>query len=171
MKLRAIIDSDCNHYKDFTMVLFAPYCTWKCCTECGIPESSCANHCFQQQDVKEYPNEAIINRYISNPLHGGLCIAGAEPLDSNDLRGFLKEFRAAVPDVIIIYTGYTADEPIVVEFIDWLTKNDINDVILKVGRYIPDGTKHIDPILGVPLASENQYAIKVNFKESYGKQI
>ena len=35
-------------------------------------------------------------------------------------------------------------------------------MIIKFGRFIPNDDKHIDPVLGVELASKNQYAVKLN---------
>ena len=36
------------------------------------------------------------------------------------------------------------------------------NIILKVGRYLPDYEKHFDEVLGVELASPNQYGIKIS---------
>ena len=57
----------------------------------------------------------------------------------------------------VIYTGY---EP-----------NEINNklqalsffknIIIKFGRFIPNQEPHYDEILGIKLASENQYAIRL----------
>ena len=165
MKLRAIIEEDCNHYKDFSMVLFAPYCNWKCCKESNIPVEECANQSFQKEPVMDFSNGFILQKYLSNPLQNALCIAGAESLDSDDLNDFIKFFRQSVNDIIIVYTGYTITEPKVKNFIDWIFKNNIQNVILKIGRYIPNDIPHIDPILEIPLASNNQFAIKINFLE------
>ena len=63
-------------------------------------------------------------------------------------------FRYRHADPIVIYTGYTEDEvkekfsPI------YLYEN----IIIKYGRYIPNQKSHYDEILGVNLASDNQYA-------------
>ena len=41
-----------------------------------------------------------------------------------------------------------------------LLKNKMNfkNIIIKYGRYIPDQEPHYDEVLGVNLASDNQYA-------------
>jgi hypothetical protein len=41
-----------------------------------------------------------------------------------------------------------------------LTRFD--NIIVKFGRYIPDNKPHFDEVLGVNLASPNQYAKKIS---------
>lgn len=58
-------------------------------------------------------------------------------------------------DDIVIYTGYTEQE---CERIGWLQSlRDTQNIIVKFGRFVPNQPKHYDPVLGVMLASENQY--------------
>ena len=58
---------------------------------------------------------------------------------------------------IIIWTGYTKQE---CEDLIYLLRNKMNfkNIIIKYGRYIPNQTPHYDEVLGVKLASDNQYA-------------
>ena len=37
-----------------------------------------------------------------------------------------------------------------------------DNIIIKFGRYIPNKQSHYDNILGVNLASDNQYAVKIS---------
>ena len=62
------------------------------------------------------------------------------------------------PDDIVIYTGYNLSE--LEEKVELLSYFD--NIIIKFGRYIPNQQAHHDDILGVNLASDNQYAIKIS---------
>jgi hypothetical protein len=67
-------------------------------------------------------------------------------------------FRCYTNDDIVIYTGYNESE--VSEQIERLRY--FKNIIIKFGRYIPNQQAHYDDILGVNLASNNQYAIKIS---------
>ena len=57
----------------------------------------------------------------------------------------------------MIYTGYYENE-----INDKLKKRlSFKNIIVKFGRYIPNDTPVYDEILGVTLASHNQYAKKI----------
>ena len=62
----------------------------------------------------------------------------------------------------MIYTGYTKEElqnKIYKDNISYLDKlKQYKNIIIKYGRYIPNQTPHYDEVLGVNLASDNQYA-------------
>ena len=84
---------------------------------------------------------------------------GLEPLDSSaSLHSFIMEFRHNHMHPIIIYTGYTEEE--VKRKFEWVTL--YKNMIIKYGRFIPDQQSHFDSILGVKLASPNQYAKEYN---------
>ena len=57
-------------------------------------------------------------------------------------------------DDIVIYTGYNKEE--LIDRIEWLS--GFSNIIVKFGRYIPNQEKHFDEVLGIYLASDNQYA-------------
>lgn len=83
-----------------------------------------------------------------------------EPLDSfNDIIDFLKELRENYncKDTVVIYTGYKEEE--IEDKLNILRK--WGNVIIKVGRYIPNRKSRFDELLGVTLISDNQYAIKL----------
>ena len=42
-----------------------------------------------------------------------------------------------------------------------MTLKKYKNIIMKFGRYIPNQKKHFDPVLGVYLASNNQYGEKL----------
>ena len=64
------------------------------------------------------------------------------------------KFTNNVHDVFVIYTGYDKQE--IQEQIDKMIK--FGNIIVKFGRYVPNQKEHYDEILGINLASNNQYA-------------
>ena len=60
---------------------------------------------------------------------------------------------------MVIYTGYTEGElksnKMLDEIFSWY------NITIKVGRYIPNSKSRYDKVLGVTLASDNQYAIEL----------
>ena len=73
---------------------------------------------------------------------------------------FIYYFKQNHDDTIIIWTGYTEEE---CEDLIYLIKEKMKyeNIIIKFGRYIPNQKPHFDPVLGVNLASDNQYAKKI----------
>ena len=56
-------------------------------------------------------------------------------------------------DDVVIYTGYTENEiPAVIHEL-----SQFKNIILKFGRFLPNRPKRFDDVLGVTLASDNQY--------------
>lgn len=101
----------------------------------------------------------VVQRYLDNPLTHAIVCGGLEPFDSFDeLKYFISLFRVFSQDPIVIYTGYTEEE---LEYaIPILQK--IGNIIVKFGRFIPNSPHIFDTILGVELASDNQYAKNIN---------
>ena len=154
MKLKGIIDYDCTNYKKPVLTLEFPYCTMKCDKLNGQPV--CQNSSLAAEPNIEILLDTIWNLYCSNPLTKGFCCQGLEPLDSIDeLLGFIYYIRKIryCDDPIIIYTGYNSEE--VTKFIYQITQ--YKNIIIKWGRYIIGDKSHYDDILGVKLASNNQY--------------
>ena len=84
-----------------------------------------------------------------------------EPFDSfGEMNNFLLCFQHQFhnQDDIVIYTGYNEDE--ISQEINMI-KEIFSNIIIKFGRYIPNQKSHYDKILGVKLASDNQYAKKI----------
>lgn len=73
-----------------------------------------------------------------------------------DLAEFLYFIRVTKKcnDPIIIYTGYNKGEDPIVENVLYKYTN----IIVKWGRFIMGQDPHYDEVLGVNLASNNQYA-------------
>jgi hypothetical protein len=83
-------------------------------------------------------------------------------MDSYDeLKDFLMYLRIheSCFDDVVIYTGYNEKE--IKDKIDELSTL-FSNIIIKFGRFIPNQDPHHDDILGVNLASDNQYAIKIS---------
>lgn len=159
MKLKTIVDESFEYYKKPVMLLAFPTCTFKCCIEAGLPTTICQNEPWCRQPDYEYTNREIIERYLSNPLTEGWCCGGFEPMDSfEDLLDLLKDFRKTTDDVCIIYSGYDFEEK--KEEVEQLSQ--YKNVVIKFGRFRLGNKPHYDPILGVTLASDNQYAKKIS---------
>lgn len=136
-----------------------PYCNLKCDKENGA--SVCQNSALLQAPNIDIPFEKIWQMYKQNPLTKGFCFQGMEPLDSEmEVYSFIDFIRAGkdCEDPIIIYTGYNREEK--EEFVQ-IIKNYSN-IIIKWGRYLINNEPHYDEILGIKLASDNQYAEMVS---------
>jgi hypothetical protein len=73
-----------------------------------------------------------------------------------EIAAFIGELRqSCCYDTVVIYTGYT--EPEIAGLLPSL--RDLGNVIIKFGRYMPGQQPHLDDVLGVKLASDNQYAM------------
>ena len=152
--LKQIIDMDTINYKKISMVLGFPKCDFKCERECGYP--ICQNSPLVRYPDIEADIDDLIDRYINDPLTQAVIIQGLEPFDTkSQLYSFIRYFREKSNDDIVIYTGYTEEE--LKDDIEDLAKKTTN-IIIKFGRYIPGQEKHRDEVLGVDLASDNQYA-------------
>lgn len=155
MEIKGIIHEDFVNYKVCSMTIAMPYCTFKCDKECG--SNVCQNSKLAKDPTLDIPAAKIIDQYLYNPLSHAIVFQGLEPFDSyNDLYYFIYALRFVFKnnDPVVIYTGYNKDE--ILSKIDDLRK--FNNIIIKFGRYIPDQKPHYDEILGVNLASDNQYA-------------
>lgn len=155
MKLKGIIDYDCTNYKEPTLTLEFPYCDFKCDKLNGC--QVCQNSALALAPDIEVSGETIWKMYSENPLTKAFCCQGLEPFDSHmDLIEFIKFIRVdkQCNDPIIIYTGYGRGEDFVT---DWSLENFPN-IIVKWGRFIMGHEPHYDKVLGVNLASNNQYA-------------
>lgn len=135
------------------MVLEFPFCSFKCDKECG--KRVCQNSTLANAPSIEINIDKIIERYVSNPITQAICFQGLEPFDSAiEMIGLVSKFRKVTNDDIVIYTGYTKSE--IKDLVDMLRK--YTNIIIKYGRYIPNQDPHLDDVLGVKLASNNQYA-------------
>lgn len=157
MIIKGIQDEDFVNYKKPSMFISFPSCTWKCDRECG--KKVCQNGALATTPNIEISAKTIINRYINNPITKAVVCGGLEPFDTwNDLQEFVIELRQKSQDDIVIYTGYKKEE--ISYAVDWL--NLFPNIIVKFGRFVPDQQKHYDEVLGIYLASDNQYAERIS---------
>lgn len=157
MLIKGIIDEDFINYKKPCMVIECPYCSFKCDKECG--KQVCQNGALANSPNINIGRMDLVDRYLKNDITQSIVMQGLEPFDSwNDLITLIFLFRCYTNDDIVIYTGYNESE--VFEQIERLQY--FKNIIIKFGRYIPNQQAHYDDTLGVNLASNNQYAVKIS---------
>lgn len=155
MKTKRIITEDFTNYKKPSMFIAFPKCSFKCDKECNL--QVCHNSELAKSPDIEISYDNIINRYLKNNLTEAIVFGGLEPFDSlKDLYLLVNAFRLYTDDDIVIYTGYKEEE--IREKLTFLKQYP--NIIIKFGRFIPNQEHHFDEILGVELASPNQYAKK-----------
>ena len=156
IKLVGIIDDDFVNYKVPSMTLMFPYCAFKC----GI--DYCQNSALAHGEIINIGISEICRRYINNPITEAIVCQGLEPFDSwEELYNFIWTLRIHFDchDDVVIYTGYNKDEIMdKIEELQVLTSN----IVVKFGRFIPNQKPHLDEVLGVKLASDNQYAERIS---------
>ena len=158
MITKGITYEDFVNYKKPSMFIAFPYCTFKCETESGV--ACCQNSGLAKAPEIEIDLSEIVHDYIHNPITKAVVCGGLEPFMTwVALFGLVRYLRECdCEDDIVIYTGYTEKE--IAPYIDILKQYD--NIIVKFGRYIPGDTEHYDEVLGVNLASSNQYAKRIS---------
>ena len=173
MIVKEIRDEDFTSYKKPSMVIGFPSCTFKCERECGC-KGMCQNLALVTAPDIEIGYEHIVDRYLKNPITKAIIMAGLEPFDSfPDLIDLIHYFRVKTKDDIVIYTGYTEEEIKNMQYTihySWGKQNysylgeisKCTNIIIKYGRYKPNEEPHYDNVLGIKLASSNQYAVRIS---------
>lgn len=140
------------------MVIGFPHCTFKCEVYCD-KKGLCQNSALAQApDINVSVND-LVDRYINNPLSQAIVCAGLEPFDDfDDLLSLVQTARKYTQDDIVIYTGYNKIE--VEKYVSTLSK--FENIVIKFGRFFPNQEKHYDNVLGIYLASPNQYAERIS---------
>ena len=155
MIVKEIRDEDFTSYKKPSMVIGFPSCTFKCERDCG--QKVCQNGLLAQAPNIEINVDILAERYMNNLITRAVVCAGLEPMDNfEDLWRLIFCLRAkGCNDDVVIYSGYYKDE-IPKEYLQRLTL--VPNIIVKWGRFIPNQQSHYDEVLGIKLASDNQYA-------------
>ena len=159
MILKNILDEDFVNYKKPSMYIAFPYCTFKCEKECGI--QCCQNSPLAKSKNISMDYDEIIKRYLNNPITKAIVCCGLEPFESfSDLLTLIDKLRNVYKcdDDVVIYTGFYKNE--IEEKIELLKKYP--NIIIKYGRFIPNQNKHFDKVLGVNLASDNQFSERLS---------
>lgn len=158
MKIKGITDEDFVNYKYPSMFIATSICSFKCEKECGI-KGMCQNHPLTTAPSIEFPDERIVERFLSNDISKAVVFGGLEPFDQfEELFQLISKFRAQTLVDIVIFTGYTEQElPDKIELL-----SQFKNIIIKYGRYIPNQKSHYDEVLGIELASNNQYAKRIS---------
>lgn len=163
MIIKTLQDEDFVNYKLPSMFIAFPSCTFKCERECE--ECCCQNSALASSPDIDISVMAITERYMDNPITKALVFGGLEPFDSwEDMRALISDLRYYTPDDIVIYTGYTKDE--IADKLPTLALYE--NIVVKFGRYRPGQVPHYDEILGVNLASDNQFAERIEY-ENYSQ--
>ena len=153
MKIKGLISEDFVNYKKPAMTIMFPRCTFKC------GEGYCQNSPLVKAEDIEMDISNIVIRYLNNPITESVVMQGLEPFDSwDDLIGLVGCLRHSTDDDIVIYTGYYKEE--IADKIALLSK--YKNIVIKYGRFTPNQEKHYDEVLGVWLASNNQYAERIS---------
>ena len=159
MWLKGITDEDFVNYKVPSMFIATATCDFKCDRECG--SQVCQNSSLAQEDSIHTGDDYLIQRYLNNHITQAIVFGGLEPFDQwQELWNFIQKLRLqyGCADPVVIYTGYTEEE--IDGMIAFLRSTP--NIIVKFGRFVPMNQPHYDPILGVNLASDNQYAKQIS---------
>ena len=156
IEVKGIIWEDMVNYKKISTTLMFPKCDFKCDKENGV--QLCQNWELAAAPSITVPINGFMRKYKSNPITEAIILQGLEPLDSLidvlTVAAGLNDFN--IQDDFVIYTGYNRDE-LPERVIQDLTSIVPGHLIIKWGRYLPNQKSHYDNILGVNLASDNQY--------------
>lgn len=157
IELKGIIWEDLVNYKKICTTLMFPKCNWKCDIENGV--QLCQNKGLAAAASQWYDIDDIMTTYMHTYLSEAIVLQGLEPLDSPvdcyTVAAALKRWK--INDDLVIYTGYYPHEKDIDWIVDSIAYLTPGHLIIKWGRYIPNQEKHYDPVLGIYLASDNQY--------------
>ena len=165
MWIKSIQDEVFNDYKKPAMYIAFPHCSFKCDKENGC--QMCQNSCLAQEPTVYHDTAKIVERYLANPITRAIVCSGLDPMDSFlDVLGLVRALRVNYNcnDDVVIYTGYTEEE------LQQMHRNytelySFPNIIIKFGRFRPNEESHFDEVLGVKLASSNQYARRVSYEQ------
>lgn len=154
IEVKGIIFEDFVNYKKPCMTIMMPKCSFKCDKENGV--QLCQNWELAAAPSQTAHINGLMRNYKSNPITEAIVLQGLEPFDSlvdlYTVAAALEDFQ--ITDDFVIYTGYTRKE--ITSELKPLHSIP-GHLIIKWGRYIPNQKPHFDPVLGIYLASDNQY--------------
>ena len=162
MRVKTIVDEDFVNYQKPSMFIGTISCGGKCCIEGGFPLSVCQNDGWRGNAPIDIRDRVIIERYLHNGISRAIVFGGLEPMEQSDeLFEFIDMLRNTYKcdDDVVIYTGYNREE---ISGIVERLAHRFSNIIIKFGRYIPNMKSRFDDVLGVNLASDNQYAVRIS---------
>lgn len=158
MIVKDIIYEDFVNYKKPSMFIIFPKCNFKCDREARTVV--CQNGKLVSEPNFRISMFTIREKYLNNSITSAIVMGGLEPFDSpNELSILIGVLRDKTKDDIVIYTGYTKEE--IKETKAYKEILQYPNIIIKFGRFIPNQKSHYDEVLGIELASDNQYAEKI----------
>jgi len=160
IRYKYIIDERFDDYKRPSFFIGTCFCDFKCCKDAGVPISICQNEQAYDAPIQSDTYSNLMWRYTNNPITSAIVIGGFEPfLQFDEVVGLIGYFRDHdVHDEFVVYTGYNKHE--INDKIDIMSKH--KNIIIKFGRFIPSIGDSFDEVLGVTLASCNQYAERIS---------
>jgi hypothetical protein len=163
MRYKKIVEERFEDYKKPSLYIGCISCGGKCAKEGKFSPKLCINNAWQALPVNYVNNTDLIFHYLKNPITTSIVFGLLEPMEQADeIFEFIRELREDFhcSDDVVIYSGYTEEE---FSLFGWYEKlRPYENIIVKFGRYIPNRPSHFDEVLGVNLASENQYAVKIS---------
>lgn len=149
MLVKTILPEDYVNYKKPALFISSSRCDGNC--------PNCQNQFLKDQTTLNIDNKRLVKLFIDNPLTEAIVLAGLDPFASfEDTLEFYKELRKESPTTtVVIYTGQYPTQ----------LEREINSLvsiggplIIKFGDYREGDKPHFDELLGIELASDNQYA-------------
>ena len=156
MRVKDILPEDFINYKLPSMFISTCFCDYKCCLEQNLDIGVCQNSPLAQLDNINISDQTIYEQFINNPITKAVVVGGMEPIiQINEVIDLINLFRNQGEDCpLIVYPGYYPNE--IPEPLERLKQ--YKNIIIKFGRFIPNSQSKYDEVLGVTLASSNQYA-------------
>lgn len=159
MRIKGLAEEDFVNYKYPSMFISTCFCNFKCEKESGV--GCCQNSLLSRISPIYVNDDTLIERYLSNPITRAIVFGGLEPFEQyEELYDFISNLRVKhkCADDVVIYTGFNREE------IDGeiMMLRSFDNIVIKFGRFIPNQPQHHDAVLGVFLASNNQYAERIS---------
>ena len=156
MRVKSIVSERFQDYKLPSMFIATCFCDYKCCTELGLDIGVCQNAPLAQMEDKDIDDQIIYEQFVKNPITKAVVVGGLEPMiQINEVIELINLFRNQGENCpFVIYTGYYPNE--IPQPLERLKQ--YKNIIVKFGRFVPNEKSRYDEVLGVTLASDNQYA-------------
>lgn len=156
MRVKSIVSERFQDYKLPSMFIATCFCDYKCCTELGLDIGMCQNAPLAQMEDKDIDDQIIYEQFVKNPITKAVVVGGLEPMiQINEVIKLINLFRNQGENCpFVIYTGYYPNE--IPQPLERLKQ--YKNIIVKFGRFVPNEKSRYDEVLGVTLASDNQYA-------------